>query len=566
MRNLWPVVNSVVGAAVLFCCVGCSPERKVEGQVFVVMQSRDNVKMGLVGIHVATAEQLRAVVTEAGAVYLHSDQEWRARIAQSKANVDEAVKFRDTLFSAKPEGLADETRIRLQDAVVFKVRELEAAVSSNYSNVPSSLSDFETSIFSKLLQPVTKTDADGRFSLTAKPGDWLLAHSERKILGNEETYFWAVQVPQEKKPLLISNDTLVQGELGFHKLYSSVCGSRLEPLAMGEAKADEQTTKWVELAQAALNKVIEVEHATKERLEAEAKAVEEKAAADRKAHEAWLAEIKAIEDKRAADEARYAAERAVEQEKNRAEKERIRIENSMPRAGKKWLVPGLNLEILPVSRGKFVMGSEEGGMGSSNEKPLTEVTLTKPFWLGKTAVTQAQYELIMGKNPSNFKGADLPVEQVSWNDAVEFCRRLNEKEKSAGRIPDGYAYALPTEVQRDYACRAGVTAQGKGDLDEIAWYGKLLGSTHPVAQKKPNAWGFYDMQGNVYEWCSDWFGSYPGGSVIDPKGPASGSTHVVRGGAWNVPGTFCRISFRYDYKPTKTQLNVGFRLALVPNP
>jgi formylglycine-generating enzyme required for sulfatase activity len=207
------------------------------------------------------------------------------------------------------------------------------------------------------------------------------------------------------------------------------------------------------------------------------------------------------------------------------------------------------------------MGGDHGGF-SSNERPVTTVTLTKSFWLGRTAVTQAQYEAVMGNNPSHFHGPDLPVESVSWNEAAEFCRRLTQQEQAAGRLPDDFAYTLPTEAQREYACRAGTTEENKENLNAISWHGSIFGCTHPVGQKQPNSWGFFDMQGNVYEWCKDWYGDYPGGSVIDPEGPSTGSSRVVRGGAWNCPATFCRATFRYRAEPGSSQLNIGFRVAL----
>jgi formylglycine-generating enzyme required for sulfatase activity len=155
------------------------------------------------------------------------------------------------------------------------------------------------------------------------------------------------------------------------------------------------------------------------------------------------------------------------------------------------------------------------------------------------------------------------VEQVSWDDAMAFCAKLTEREKAAGRLPTGYAYTLPTEAQREYACRAGTEGPFAGDLDAMAWYGPNSGgTTHPVGLKQPNAWGLYDMEGNGWEWCRDWYAPYPGGEVTNPAGPPSGSGRVFRGGSWNYDAANCRSAIRNSSGPAYRHDDVGFRLAL----
>ena len=162
------------------------------------------------------------------------------------------------------------------------------------------------------------------------------------------------------------------------------------------------------------------------------------------------------------------------------------------------------------------------------------MTITKPFYLGKYEVTQEQWEAVMGSNPSNFKGPKNPVEQVSWDDCQEFLDKLNAK--AGGQ---GGKFVLPTEAQWEYACRAGSTGKfcfgdDEKQLGEYAWYDENSDSkTHPVGEKKPNAWGLYDMHGNVWEWCQDWYGAYGAEAVDDPSGPTTGSGRVFRGGGWN---------------------------------
>ena len=215
---------------------------------------------------------------------------------------------------------------------------------------------------------------------------------------------------------------------------------------------------------------------------------------------------------------------------------------------------GMKLKLIPA--GKFTMGD------GSEAHP---VTLTMPFYLGIYAVTQEEYQRVMGINPSKFKGARNPVENVSWDDAVEFCRKLSAmpEEKKAGRV-----YRLPTEAEWEYACRAGSeTAYSFGndeELGEYAWYeGNSAERPHPVGQKKPNAWGLYDMHGNVWEWCNDRYGDYPKGAASDPTGANEGSDRVIRGGCWyNKAAGGCRSVRRDLYAPGNTYNSLGFRVAL----
>ena len=172
----------------------------------------------------------------------------------------------------------------------------------------------------------------------------------------------------------------------------------------------------------------------------------------------------------------------------------------------------------------------------------------------------------MGNNLSYFKGDDRPVEEVSWDDAMAFCRKLTERERAAFRLPEGYAYTLPTEAQWEYACRAGTTGDYAGNLDSMGWYDQnSRRTTHPVGQKQANAWGLFDMHGNVWEWCADWYGNYPGGSVTDPTGVPSGSDRVYRGGGWNDTASASHSAYRNGSEPGRREIFRGFRLALAPS-
>jgi formylglycine-generating enzyme required for sulfatase activity len=200
------------------------------------------------------------------------------------------------------------------------------------------------------------------------------------------------------------------------------------------------------------------------------------------------------------------------------------------------------------------------------------VTISKDYYLGVYKVTQAQYEKVVGKNPSLYQGAivgnenaDLPVENVSWDNAVEFCKKLSElpDEKKAGRV-----YRLPTEAEWEYACRAGSkTAYSfddeEGLLPEYGWFNRNSSNrTHTVGLLEPNAWGLYDMHGNVFEWCSDWYGEYPKGAVSDPTGPKVDSDRVLRGGGWRYFAAYCRSANRNWDTPDGRSNDLGFRLAL----
>ncbi len=219
------------------------------------------------------------------------------------------------------------------------------------------------------------------------------------------------------------------------------------------------------------------------------------------------------------------------------------------------IVNGLGEDLfVRIPAGTFMMGSPENEYGYRDEKQH-KVTLTRPFEMMVTPVTQALWQAVMGNNPSRFKGPDLPVENVSWDDAQEFIQKLNQ-------MLGTDSLRLPTEAEWEYACRAGTTGARYGELGEVAWYyDNSDQKTHPVGQKAPNAWGLYDMLGNVWEWCQDWHGSYPSGPVTDPTGPSAGSIRVFRGGSWYSYARFVRAAFRFSDGPRNRIDDVGFRLA-----
>jgi formylglycine-generating enzyme required for sulfatase activity len=269
--------------------------------------------------------------------------------------------------------------------------------------------------------------------------------------------------------------------------------------------------------------------------------------------------------------AKIAEEKRLADEERIHEEERLAIEQRLAAAMREPLITnsiGMQFKLIPA--GTFQMGKGQ---------EAHTATLTQPFHLGVYAVTQDQYEKVTGANPSNFKSPQNPVEMVSWDDAVEFCRKLSDlpAEKSTGSV-----YQLPTEAEWEYACRAGTTTtysfgDGESSLRDYAWYRsnsaypqsggfwsglfkEASSYHHPVGEKKPNPWGLYDMHGNVWEWCQDWYGDYSSSSVTDPQGVKSGSLRVYRGGGWSSSSGICRSAIRGRITPDHRSGNLGFRV------
>ena len=230
---------------------------------------------------------------------------------------------------------------------------------------------------------------------------------------------------------------------------------------------------------------------------------------------------------------------------------------------KTFTVNGVSFEMVYVEGGTFEMGAttEQGSDAYKDEKPVHRVTLSD-YYIGKYEVTQELWEAVMGSNPSYFKGAQNPVESVSWNDCQEFVIRLNRL--------TGRTFRLPTEAEWEYASRGGNKSRhykysGSNNIDYVAWYTDNSGrKTHAVGTKTANELGIYDMSGNVWEWCSDWYGGYSAGAQTNPQGPSSGSGRVLRGGSWFSRARYCRVSIRSILDPGDSYNNNGLRLVLVP--
>ena len=223
---------------------------------------------------------------------------------------------------------------------------------------------------------------------------------------------------------------------------------------------------------------------------------------------------------------------------------------------KVYTVNGVSFKMIAVKGGTFQMGSDDG---YEWEKPVHQVTLSD-YYIGETEVTQELWNAVMGSNPSKFTGnMQRPVEMVSWNDCQTFISKLNQL--------TGENFCLPTEAQWEYAARGGNKSKGSiysgsNEIDEVAWYNDNSDRmTHPVKTKAPNELGIYDMSGNVFEWCSDWYGSYSSAAQTDPTGPATGFYRVRRGGSWDDIAASCRVAYRISGAPTNTINYLGLRLA-----
>jgi len=267
-------------------------------------------------------------------------------------------------------------------------------------------------------------------------------------------------------------------------------------------------------------------------------------------------------------------------------------DKSAPATGNRFyravaMEPPANMVFIPP--GTFRTGSPTNEVDRSDaEGPQTAVIISRGLWMGKYEVTQGEYLAVMGSNPSYFTTNDVngnpippdlnrPVESVSWVDATAYCNALTQRERVAGRIGTNAVYRLPTEAEWECACRGWTSTRfsygddvGYTNLTNYAWYyDNSFGQTHPVGQKLPNPWGLYDMHGNVWEWCQDWWGDYTGGIAVDPRGPDTGSDRVIRGGGWSLwllwdrPG-FCRSAYRYPHPPDAGYVLIGFRVVLAP--
>ncbi len=244
---------------------------------------------------------------------------------------------------------------------------------------------------------------------------------------------------------------------------------------------------------------------------------------------------------------------------NLKESSEKRLKEESQAVFREFSVCGVLFKMIRVESGSFMMGSPDNDAEAFDDEKIQHRVILSDYYIGETQVTQEQWETVMGNNPSTFKGEKHPVDNITWNCCQKFIKKLNSE--------TGMKFHLPTEAQWEFAARGGNKSQGfkyagSNTLDDVAWYAGNSGKgTHPVKTKLANELGLYDMSGNVWEWCQDWYGSYKNSSLSDPTGPSSGTDHVLRGGSWNDKAIHCRVAYREDDGPDGPYY-FGFRIAL----
>ena len=365
----------------------------------------------------------------------------------------------------------------------------------------------EDDLLSGMPPAQVRTDADGLFNVEAADSDWLVARWRNAKEGPGASVLWLVPLAGTHGRLLMSTDSMVSGRFDLLERLQGLIPKAQRPVP------DPALVSWVD-----------------------------------QSRQTVVAAIKTARDRVAASEREVAAT--------------LGIQHPFTPGGAS-AVGQFPVRWIPA--GRFIMGSPTSEVGRFPGETPHEVVLRRGFFMAETECTQRQWESLMGGNPSRFQGADRPVEQVSWKEAMEFCRRLTELHRSEGKLVAGWEWRLPTEAEWEYAARAGNVGPRHGDLDAIAWHeGNSGQQTHPVRGRAPNNWGLHDTLGNVFEWCLDWQGDYSSDPQLDPTGPESGTSRVGRGGSWSQGPRKCRVASRNSGEPEVTVDVLGFRPALCP--
>jgi formylglycine-generating enzyme required for sulfatase activity len=499
----------------------------IQGQIFVVTEGGENIKMGAIPVRVIPEEAFKEVARST----VTAIERQKALENEYRASVKVKEQLLKDLDAMNPVGFEAPALVALRE----EAENEEAIQGLRSPDLEQWLADFARVLPTTQIQ----TDADGRFTAEVNSKVWLVAGGQRRVGDNKEEYLWVQSYEPPAKgmpqPGLISNRDNVRFKEELYALITPLLGKGADLPAQEAPKPSEAVNQWAARVKGQATQKVAEAKAMHERMVAEAKA---KAEAERKERERLAAEAKA-----------------------RAEAART---DFLASNGGDVIVlsSSVQMPVAFIRPGSFTMGSPANEDGRSSDEDQAEVTLSQPFWLAKTEVSQAQWEAVMGNNPSTFKAPNLPVENVSWEDAQSFIGKLNEKQI----LPPGWKFALPTEAQWEYACRAGEKGPySGGSLDEVGWYDGNSGSkTHEVGQKQVNAWGLHDMHGNVYEWCVDWYDDTLKGGT-DPTGPSQGDYRVGRGGSWFFYASDCRAAYRYRFDPGLRSLDLGFRPALVPS-
>jgi formylglycine-generating enzyme len=532
MASLSRYFISLVFIIVGWTVGGCSGKREVTGQVFVVTNGGENVKLGLVDIHIVN-ERLLAEIA----------RPLVGRAMTNKANAmllkELAVEF-EVLVKQAPSGFQS------------PLEELSKFVTRRADTERLLAESLEDALFKNLPPAVAQTDADGMFTVELLETEWLAARGQRRIGNSTENYFWLIPTKGAHKKLLLSNDRMLADADAIMLVLQKFSHNSMV------MRSSEVLLAWAIEKSAAGKKALseskdaaEAELRERERLAAEAKATKERAAAEAQAKE----EEEVREQKRLTAETKAKAEEAEGVLAKSLGLSRPFTLGAKGRIG--------NIVVCWIPPGQLTVGSRNSEEARSSDENSHDVQISRGIFLAETECTQAQWESAMQGNPSDFKGADRPVEQVSWIDAMEFCRKLTAKHRADGRLPEGWEWRLPSEAEWEYAARAGTTSSRHGELDAVAWFqGNSKNQTHLVKQKSANAWGLHDTLGNVSEWCGDWYDQYPVELVIDPTGPISGTSRVIRGGCWKHHAGLARSASRLSFSPNARYSYIGFRPAL----
>ena len=543
MKRLLHLLSVLLVAALLPAC--SKKPVNVTGQVFVVTEGRENIKMGGVEVLVIPDAEFQTIA--------ESTLSWMQKEVRKEAQRDIDSEYMTAFIR---EVMAIERGASMPIPELEKVRMSIVKESGDAEDIleragiPKLLKRSAKKLSSNVTSPLTvTTDADGRFVVPVTNKNWFLAAGDRSVGENTEEYLWVKAFEPQgdvtSAMLAISNEADIDSEDELYSLLSAVTASSGNLDEFRKVEVSEQMKSLVARHREAANAA----KTEAERVAAEAKEKAEQEAAEAKAK----AEQEAAEAKAKAE--REAAEA----------KAKLAAEISAGRVGATAGVPLVGKAVMPFAfcpGGAFTMGSPASEEDRLSDESPVNVTLSKGFWMAQTEVTQAQWKTVMGNNPSSFKGDNLPVENVSWEDAQEFIEKVN----GSSVMPSGWKFAMPTEAQWEYACRAGETGPySGGTIGQVAWYdGNSADNTHAVGTKKPNAWGLYDMHGNVWEWCADWYGDKLSGGA-NPSGPSSGVYRVYRGGSWLNFAASCRAAYRNGSPPANRTYSLGFRPALVPS-
>ena len=498
---------------------GCSRERDLSGQVSPLSTQGIEAKEVRVEVTAVTAEAMRT----AGARVLDRFRADSIRAATAAAQVrtnDWILQQLEAEVRAMiPEGLTVSRVVELQREIPER-RQKEATTGIIVLPGKDDLADL---LFTSPPIPAVLTDADGRFKLRVPADGWLLARVQGKRDAARNLPLWLLPVHDiQGDSVVLSGGSMIPDSEGLLKRLRSIHSTPELPLPDPLVPANPDLVAWADQARG-------------------------KAAA-------WIAEARTVAEAVAAERVRVAG------------MARAKIESIHTTGGEPVPIPlgAAGIVVRWIPPGQFLMGSPRDEPERDTDEIQHTVLVNRGFFLSETECTQAQWNAVMDTNRCGIKGDDLPVNQVTWEEAREFCRRLTARHHQDGVLPAGWRWDLPTEAQWEYACRAGTTGAFAGDPDSMAWYARNAGSKpHAVKTRQANAWGLHDLHGNVWEWCLDWYGPYPLETSLDPTGPSSGTVRIYRGGNRIYGTRRCRSAVRGAFSPTLRSDYLGFRPALV---